>query len=68
MNVLPASDIALATRFVTYDAAATIADQVAADDPTWNYGVARIVTPEAFMPVQYVIAVLDEEDVFLGYL
>lgn len=61
---LPGKDIALATKFADYNAAAIAADKIADDDPDWDYGVEKT-------PGGYVITVHDnsEDDyVFLGYL
>ena len=61
---LPGKDIALATKFADYEAAATVADKIAADDPDWDYGVQKTFG-------KFVITVHDnsEDDyLFLGYL
>ena len=65
MELIPASDIALASKFASYAAAEKMADAVGFDDPEWNYDVRQIA------PGKFVIAVYDspeEDGEFLGYL
>jgi len=62
MPLIPANDIALATRFSCLLDADKMIDRIAADDSEWEYGVRQL------SPISFVITVSDEENVFLGYL